>query len=157
VQFDPKCFAYVLSFFRSASDAFYGTSTSPGLFAAQQHLADTYPTSETGQPLWQNPLFSKQAIIVLREELEYFAITPKSEGTVPSSNAPATDEAGNANAALLDVKKECGQVLLEKRNIFTALQRNINKENNVAEQHLIDMLCMRCVSKRYPCEYLTRI
>jgi hypothetical protein len=33
---------------------------------------------------------------------------------------------------------------MEKRNIFTALQRNVNKENNVAEQHLIDMLCMRC-------------
>lgn len=32
-----------------------------------------------------------------------------------------------------------------KRNIFTALQRNVNKENNIAEQHLIDMLCMRLV------------
>jgi hypothetical protein len=31
--------------------------------------------------------------------------------------------------------------LLERDQIFTALQRNISKENNVAEQHLIDMLC----------------
>ena len=29
-----------------------------------------------------------------------------------------------------------------RRQIFTALQRNVNKENNMAEQHLIDMLCM---------------
>lgn len=45
----------------------------------------------------------------------------------------------------MDIKRECGKLLVDKRNIFTALQRNVNKENNVAEQHLIDMLCMRCV------------
>jgi hypothetical protein len=27
------------------------------------------------------------------------------------------------------------------------LQRNVNKENNMAEQHLIDMLCMRWVGR----------
>ncbi|KAJ7211198.1 hypothetical protein GGX14DRAFT_308397, partial [Mycena pura] len=46
------------------------------------------------------------------------------------------------NEHLLDVKRDGGAYLMEKRNIFTALQRNVNKENNVAEQHLIDMLCM---------------
>lgn len=35
--------------------------------------------------------------------------------------------------------------MLQRKHIFTALQRNVNKENNMAEQHLIDMLCMRCV------------
>jgi len=135
VDFDPKCFAYVLSFFKTASDNFYGTSTSPGLLAAQQHLADNAPASDFGPPLSQNPLFSKQAIIVLREELEYFAIPPNETNAL-------TDESGNANDALLDLKRQCGQVLLEKKSVFTALQRNINKENNVAEQHLIDMLCM---------------
>jgi hypothetical protein len=44
---------------------------------------------------------------------------------------------------MLDLKRECGKYLLEKKSIFTALQRNVNKENNIAEQHLIDMLCMR--------------
>lgn len=133
----------MLTFFRNASDTFYGTSTSPGLFAAQQHLADTAPNSEFGAPMSQNPLLSKQAIIVLREELEYFAI-PAKDGKAPTGTA--TDDAGIADQALLDIKRECGQILLEKRNIFTALQRNVNKENNVAEQHLIDMLCMRSVS-----------
>lgn len=127
----------MLGFFRNASDTFYGTATTPGLQAAQQHLSDNTPASDFGTPLSQNPLLSKQAIIVLREELEYFAI-PGKDGKA------ATDENGIANPVLMDVKRECGQVLLEKRNIFTALQRNVNKENNVAEQHLIDMLCMRC-------------
>lgn len=142
-KFDPRCFSYVLNFFRTASDAFYGTATTPGLFAAQQHLADNAPAPDFGSPLSQNPLLSKQAIIVLREELEYFAIPPK-------DGKASTDENGNANDSLLFIKRECGQILLEKRNIFTALQRNVNKENNVAEQHLIDMLCMRydCITHK---------
>jgi hypothetical protein len=136
LQFDPECFQYVLSFFRNASEAFYGTATSPGLLSAQQHLLDGSPSSDFGPATSQNPLLSKQAIIVLREELEYFSIPPK-------DGAAATDRNGIANDPLINVKRNCGGYLMEKRNIFTALQRNVNKENNVAEQHLIDMLCMR--------------
>jgi hypothetical protein len=136
-QFDPECFSFVLSFFRSASDTFYGTATQPGLFTAQQHLMDGSPSSDFGGPATsQNPLLTKQAIIVLREELEYFSIPPK------DGNA-TTNEQGIASEALLEIKRRSGKYLMEKRNIFTALQRNVHKENNVAEQHLIDMLCMR--------------
>lgn len=100
----------------------------------------------------QNPLFLKQAIIVLREELEYFAIPPKGKAaeafafpTVGGGQVPGTDEAGKPNQALLKLKVDCGNALLDRKSIFTALQRNVNRENNVAEQHLIDMLCMRYV------------
>jgi hypothetical protein len=133
-QFDPDCFSYVLQFFRSASDTFYGTETSPGLYLAQQQLIDVSASGDFAPN--QNPLLSKQAIIVLREELEYFSIPPKG-GTA------STDANGIANESMLNLKRECGKYLLEKRSIFTALQRNVNKENNIAEQHLIDMLCMR--------------
>jgi hypothetical protein len=138
-QFDPDCFSFVLAFFRNASDTFYGTATLPGLFAAQQHLIDGSPSSDFGPGTSQNPLLTKQAIIVLREELEYFSIPPK-------DGKATTDEHGIANEPLVDIKRQCGKYLMEKRNIFTALQRNVNKENNVAEQHLIDMLCMRYIS-----------
>ena len=137
-QFDPKCFSYVLTFFRNAADTFYGTATTPGLFAAQQQLSESQVPDAFGQ-ISQNPLLTKQAIIVLREELEYFSIPPR-------DSKASTDEAGIANEDLLEIKRQCGQVLLDKRNIFTALQRNVNKENNLAEQHLIDMLCMRYMS-----------
>jgi hypothetical protein len=133
-QFDPDCFSFVLQFFRAASDVFYGTETSPGLYLAQQHLVDASPSSDFAPS--QNPLLSKQAIIVLREELEYFSIPPK-------SGKASTDINGIANENMLELKRDCGKYLLEKRSIFTALQRNVNKENNIAEQHLIDMLCMR--------------
>lgn len=113
-----------------------------------------------GMPLSNNPLLSKQAIIVLREELEYFAIPPQ-----PSSEKEKTKfknlklngleekeleelETTNPNngrptEGLQKLKSEAGKTLLERKMIFTALQRNVNKENNMAEQHLIDMLCMR--------------
>ncbi|KAI0263642.1 phosphatase activator [Gloeopeniophorella convolvens] len=133
VDFDPDCFSFVLQFFRSASDTFYGTESAPGLYAAQQHLVDAAPASDFAPN--QNPLLSKQAIIVLREELEYFSIPPQ-------GGRAATDAHGIANEGMLELKRECGQYLLDKRSIFTALQRNVNKENNIAEQHLIDMLCM---------------
>lgn len=127
----------MLTFFRNASDAFYGTGTTPGLFSAQQHLLDVSPTEyQMNATSVQNPLLTKQAIIVLREELEYFSIPPK--------DSPATtDKNGIANDGLVQVKRRSGDFLMDKRNIFTALQRNVNKENNMAEQHLIDMLCMR--------------
>jgi hypothetical protein len=150
VDFDPDCFQYVLTFFRTASEAFYGTPTTPGLLALQQHLLDA-PSSPGGSPNSndfnsgapaQNPLLSKQAIIVLREELEYFTIPPKSTGESGGGEVALTDANGIATEALLAVKRQGGEYLMEKRNIFTALQRNVNKENNVAEQHLIDMLCM---------------
>jgi hypothetical protein len=135
-QFDPECFSYVLAFFKQSADAFYGTPTSPGLYAAQQHLIDGgSPTSDFNPASSQNPLLTKQAIIVLREELEYFSI--------PTTPMNSTGTNGITNDTLLDLKRKCGYNLLLKRNIFTALQRNVNKENNVAEQHLIDMLCMR--------------
>jgi hypothetical protein len=131
VDFDPDCFDFVLTFFRHAADAFYGTETSPGLLSAQAHLLDSPGADAAGQ----NPLLTKQAIIVLREELEYFALPPK-------GSKAGTEPSGLADEGLLALKRACGNYLLGKRNIFTALQRNVNKENNLAEQHLIDMLCM---------------
>jgi hypothetical protein len=134
VDFDPDCFQYVLTFFRNASDTFYGTNGSPGLLAAQQQLIDSV-SSEFSPVSPQNPLLTKQAIIVLREELEYFSIPPK-------DSQASTDQNGIANDNLLDIKRRSGDYLMDKKSIFTALQRNVSKENNLAEQHLIDMLCM---------------
>jgi hypothetical protein len=122
-------------------DEFYGQ---PNSALRQQRLLAEQATPST----MQNPLFHKQAIIVLREELEYFAI-PKSAsatyGNGQDQREPATDEHGNANGPLMFLKGECGQHLLSRKSIFTALQRNVNRENNIAEQHLIDMLCMRWI------------
>lgn len=138
VDFDPHCFTFIINFFHRARDDFYGTpdSATPAPFSAQSALVDPSnpnPTEFTGS---RNPILTKQAIIVLREELEYFAIPPSGART------NFTNEKGLANDVHIALKVQCGLKLLEKKSIFTALQRNVNKENNVAEQHLIDMLCM---------------
>lgn len=134
VDFDPDCFQYVLSFFKNASESFYGTATTPGHLSAQQHLLDV-ALNDFSPTTSQNPLLSKQAIIVLREELEYFSIPSK-------ESEPGKDQSEPSIDPLIDIKRRSGDYLMDKRNIFTALQRNVNKENNLAEQHLIDMLCM---------------
>ena len=161
VDFDPACLSYVLRFFKGAQEDFYGLPGKPSKRAqfAQSHAnqhqfgVDGDYDAFGGVP-GAMPLMSKQAIIVLREELEYFIIPPKSlqHGIGISKGRKSTDSQGNpmpevpANTvtapALLDLKQECGSALLERKQIFTALQRNVNKENNMAEQHLIDMLCM---------------
>lgn len=140
IQFDPDCFTFVVDFFHRARDDFYGTPEAPGPFHAQAHLVDPSnptPNDFTGS---RNPLLTKQAIIVLREELEYFVIPPGGVDGLPVKNF--TNDQGIADDKHLVLKRQCGGHLLDKTSIFTALQRNVNKENNVAEQHLIDMLCM---------------
>lgn len=163
VDFDPQCLSYVLSFFKTAQDEFYGTnelsgkyrpSSSYGNNSALYHYAQA--SGEGSDPnqggMSQIPLMNKQPIIVLREELEYFAIPPKKAeaanvGGQPTSadseDFEGTDPAsGHPTPALFRLKYACGDALLDRKQIFTALQRNVNKENNLAEQHLIDMLCM---------------
>jgi hypothetical protein len=126
VDFDPKCLDFVLQFYRHAQKVF-----------AEEHSGEnsTFQQGASSMPMMnanQHPLLTKQAIIVLREELEYFALPPsaKEKGTSPPTNE-----------SMRKLKLDCGKYLLERDQIFTALQRNISKENNVAEQHLIDMLC----------------
>lgn len=144
-QFDAQCLEFVLDFFGSARDDFYGPAEGP-----RRDLSESTPPAQANM---QNPLFLKQAIIVLREELEYFAIPPTGaikdglpvlEGE-KGGEVAGTDAEGKPNQALLKLKVDCGNALLGRKSIFTALQRNVNRENNVAEQHLIDMLCMRWV------------
>ncbi|KAL7420920.1 hypothetical protein Q5752_004874 [Cryptotrichosporon argae] len=131
VDFDPDCFTYILDFWRRAQTAFYGSPASPGLFHAQQALVLSPDLGDANT----NPLLSKQAVIVLREELEFFSVA------APGGLA-RVDDRGRANDELRRLKREAGRALESKRGIFAALQRNVNKENNQAEQHLIDMLCM---------------
>ncbi|CAH7675392.1 hypothetical protein PPACK8108_LOCUS10391 [Phakopsora pachyrhizi] len=121
VDFDSQCLNYILNYFHNARLSYYGTSLRP---------QDSPPI----QSKPNLPLFYRQAIIVLREELEYFAI--------PTKEPVQGLAEGDKELFLNRLKRACGSQLLEKRSVFTALQRNVSREKNVAEQHLIDMLCM---------------
>ncbi|KAG1051232.1 hypothetical protein G6F43_006551 [Rhizopus delemar] len=115
VDFDPACLNYVLQFYSHAAkvrdknqqDADFQRS-----LAASAAISPVYYT-----------LLTKQPIIVLREELEYFCLPTQKKQDVKH------------------LKSASGEYLKEHDHIFDALQKNISRENNVAEQHLIDMLC----------------
>ncbi|MBW0465083.1 hypothetical protein O181_004798 [Austropuccinia psidii MF-1] len=127
VDFDGSCLAYILKFFNDARLTYYGS-----LNRDLNHLHQPLNLP----PNLQSPLFSHQAIIALREELEYFVIPPNL-GSNSDSKLPHPQHHN-----LIQLKQTCGDSLLENKNIFTPFQKNINRENNLAEQHLIDMLCM---------------
>ncbi|CDS01116.1 related to WHI2-growth regulation protein [Sporisorium scitamineum] len=164
VDFDPQCLSYVLSFFKTAQDEFYGTHELSGKYRPSSSYGSNsalyqYAQGDGADPNGMNqggmsqiPLMNKQPIIVLREELEYFAIPPKKAAAAgidlralavdPQAFEGTDPTTGHPTPALLRLKYACGDALLDRKQIFTALQRNVNKENNLAEQHLIDMLCM---------------
>ncbi|OLL22000.1 WHI2-like protein [Neolecta irregularis DAH-3] len=96
VDFDPVSLGYVLDFLRDAAN-------SPSSPSSSIH-----------------PLQSKPAIIVLREDLDYYCISPK-------------DSASNVTL----VKHLCGDELVKRDEIFGSLKRC----EGGAEQHLVDMLC----------------
>ncbi|KAJ1994466.1 hypothetical protein H4R33_000250 [Dimargaris cristalligena] len=77
-----------------------------------------------------HPYFlDKQAVIVLREDLDYFTIvkpyTPKSQIT-PNGPPPPTSTL-IAPLTVGELKTRCGDVLLEQRQVFSALERNMHQ------------------------------
>lgn len=115
VDFDPACLEYVLKFYTHAAQVRDQNQQDADL----QRLLTA---SAASSPVYYT-LLTKQPIIVLREELEYFCLPTEK------------------NQDAKHLKLESGKYLQEHDHIFDALQKNISRENNVAEQHLIDMLC----------------
>jgi len=68
-------------------------------------------------------LQDRAGIIVLREDLDFYAIPPKPEIDQPE---------------MIEVKRAAGRALLEQNGIFSGLRRS--EEAGTTEQHLIEML-----------------
>ena len=111
VDFDASCLEYVLKFYRQAQEQHTFKEQNESVFASSP-ATQYYPS-----------LQDKQPIIVLREELEYYCVASKTKQELSS------------------LKIASGEYLKQENQVFAALQKNIARENNVAEQHLIDMLC----------------
>ncbi|KAI8137023.1 hypothetical protein BJV82DRAFT_525916 [Fennellomyces sp. T-0311] len=119
VDFDPLCLDYVLKFYQYAREQHEKATQEEGE-TSPQHYHQQLAATATSSVYY--PLLTKQPIIVLREELEYYCIPP-------------------SGSDMASLKVSCGHHLKLHDQIFDALQKNISRENNVAEQHLIDMLC----------------
>ncbi|PTB64554.1 hypothetical protein BBK36DRAFT_1122833 [Trichoderma citrinoviride] len=115
VDYDPASLQYMLDFFRNVAQSI-PTESSPG-------------ASQDGEIVPLDPMGSREdtskraGIIVLREDLDFYAITPNSTITKPD---------------MIEVKRAAARALLKQDGIFSGLKRS--DEPGTTEAHLIEML-----------------
>ncbi|KAL7924205.1 hypothetical protein ACQKWADRAFT_319713 [Trichoderma austrokoningii] len=115
VDYDPASLQYMLDFFRNVAQSI-PTESSPG--ASQD--GEIVPLD----PMGARDDGSKRAgIIVLREDLDFYAIPPKSDISQPD---------------MIEVKRAAARALLKQDGIFSGLKRS--DEPGTTEAHLIEML-----------------
>ena len=114
-QYDPASLQYMLDFFRNV---------------AQSIPHEASPSaSQDGDMVSVEPLGSKDdsskraGIIVLREDLDFYAIPPRAD---------------ISQADMMEVKRAAARVLLKQDGIFSGLKRS--DEPGTTEAHLIEML-----------------
>lgn len=120
VNFSPACLQYTLDVFRTAAKELPASPESPT--AVHSELEEHIEGSEEENVA--ELLRTKPAIIVLREDLDYYCLPPRSDTSIDEMKA---------------IKRECGKRLVGNTQIFTRLQRG--DHSGPAEKHLVDMLC----------------
>ncbi|KAK6201613.1 uncharacterized protein RJT21DRAFT_120673 [Scheffersomyces amazonensis] len=120
VNFDPSCFQYIIDIFSEAQKQIPEMATlSPQTSLPSRHSQE-------------NVLQHKPAIIVLREDLDYYVIPPI---------------AGLDSEQIRHLKLGVSKALLENKSIFSGLGYDVDASHSIeqklgsAEQHLFDMLC----------------
>ncbi|PLB54335.1 dipeptidyl peptidase [Aspergillus steynii IBT 23096] len=116
VDYDPASLQYMLDFFRSVAQSIPSSSPS----------ASTSPDldmSDSMQGSARDMLQDRAGIIVLREDLDFYAIPPR----------PDID-----HAEMMEVKRAAAKALLKQDGIFSGLRKS--DEVGSTEQHLIEML-----------------
>lgn len=121
LQYDPKSLDYMLHFFRDVAQTIPSSSPSP----TGSPSNDTAGSSQTlfSSNSARDMLQDRAGIIVLREDLDFYAIPPKSD----------IDQ-----TEMIEVKRAAGRALLAQDGIFSGLRRS--EESGTTEQHLIEML-----------------
>lgn len=121
VNFDPGCFEYILRIFGEAQHDLQEMS----------HLSPQISGSSRIDSA-ASVLQAKPAIIVLREDLDYYVIPPV---------------VGCTTEDMQHLKLEASSQLLDNKMVFSGLGYDVNlpptkvQTLGVAEQHLFDMLC----------------
>lgn len=116
IDYDPISLQYMLDFFRSVAQSI-PSSPSPSTSPEMDMSSDSMQSSA------KDMLQDRAGIIVLREDLDFYAIPPR----------PDTD-----HSEMTEVKRAAGKALLKQDGIFSGLRRS--DEAGSTEQHLIEML-----------------
>ena len=108
----------MLEFFRNVAQTIPSSSPSPAASPVDTPVTSTEPGNSA-----RDMLQDRAGIIVLREDLDFYAIPPKAEIDQPE---------------MIEVKRAAGRALLGQDGIFSGLRRS--EETGTTEQHLIEML-----------------
>ncbi|OBT69425.1 hypothetical protein VE03_01167 [Pseudogymnoascus sp. 23342-1-I1] len=116
VDYDPASLQYMLEFFRNVAQTIPDASTSS---------LDEDPGANLDNPAGsaRDMLRDRAGIIVLREDLDFYAIPPRAD---------------IEQSEMVEVKRAAGKALLGQDGIFSGLRRS--EETGTTEQHLIEML-----------------
>lgn len=122
-QYDPTSLQYMLEFFRNVAQTI-PTANSPSdeqssPFSGQHDAIPIEPMAGNARDMLQD----RAGIIVLREDLDFYAIPPRRD----------IDQ-----TEMIEVKRAAGRALLKQGGIFSGLRKS--EEPGTTEQHLIEML-----------------
>ncbi|PGH02143.1 hypothetical protein GX51_04847 [Blastomyces parvus] len=117
VDYDPASLQYMLDFFRSVAQSIPSSSPSPTASPEGDYAMDPMHGST------RDMLQGRAGIIVLREDLDFYAIPPVVDIDHPE---------------MIEVKRAAGRALLKQDGIFSGLRKS--DEPGSTEQHLIEML-----------------
>ena len=110
----------MLEFFRNVAQTIPSSTPSPSEAPNTPHPTTSEPPIPGSA---RDMLQDRAGIIVLREDLDFYAIPPKAD----------IDQ-----AEMIEVKRAAGRALLKQDGIFSGLRRS--EETGSTEQHLIEML-----------------
>ena len=110
----------MLEFFRNVAQTIPSSTPSPSEAPNTPHPTSSEPPIPGSA---RDMLQDRAGIIVLREDLDFYAIPPRAD----------IDQ-----AEMIEVKRAAGRALLKQDGIFSGLRRS--EETGSTEQHLIEML-----------------
>lgn len=120
-QYDPNSLQYMLDFFRHVAQTIPTSPPSPSTLVGD-HPAEAVPI-EPMHGSARDMLQDRAGIIVLREDLDFYAIPPRRD---------------IEQEEMMQVKRAAGKALLKQDGIFSGLRKS--EEPGTTEQHLIEML-----------------
>lgn len=118
VDYDPASLQYMLDFFRNVAQTIPAEASS----SASQD-GEVVPIEPLGAAAGRDDSSKRAGIIVLREDLDFYAIPPRADINQPD---------------MIEVKRAAARALLKQNGIFSGLKRS--DEPGTTEAHLIEML-----------------
>ena len=118
-QYDPQSLQYMLDFFRSVAQTIPGPHTESNDDPSAPSTMPIEPMPGNARDMLQD----RAGIIVLREDLDFYAIPPRKD---------------IEREEMTEVKRAAGKALLKQDGIFSGLRKS--EEPGTTEQHLIEML-----------------